>query len=118
VPSVYRFEFVVLGGKLRDALLLNLKRTTHSGSGGPVYEPLVKDGSLSLGDGAGIDYAGVCELLISDQEERQLVQHVVIIAENLANVVCCRITVFPPDFLQDGRKFHQSLPSFLSDSCF
>src|SRR5208283_2649538 len=100
------FTFLVLGSKLRDLRMLPPERASKGGSGGPVYKPFVKDRSLSLGNGAGIDYTRVCELVVSDQEDGQPVQRVVIIAENIADVVCCRIPVVFPDLLQYGLKFH------------
>lgn len=98
------FAVLVLGSKLRDARVLSKESTSKGSQGSPLYEPFVKDRRLSLGNGAGIDYALVSELLISDQEDGQPVQPVVIIAENITNVVWCGIATLSPDFLKDRCK--------------
>ena len=63
------FTVLVPVGKLRDARALHLKRASNRSSGCPVYEPFVKVWRLSLGNGAGINDARVCELLVSYQED-------------------------------------------------
>ncbi len=101
---------LVLGRQLRQTRELLLERASNGSSGGPVYEPFVKHRSLRLGNGAGVDYTRVCELFVSDQEDSEPVQRVVIIAESLADVICCRIAMVPRDFLQYGRKCHCFFP--------
>ena len=63
------FACLVLGGKLHDTTVLTLERASNRGSGSPMYEPFVKVWSSGLRNCAGIDYAGVCELIVSDQED-------------------------------------------------
>ncbi len=98
--------FFVLGGKFRNTRALPLECASNGRSGGPVCKPFVKGRSLSLGNGTGVDYTPGCKFLVSDQKDGQPVQRVVIIAENIADVVYCRIMMVFRDFFQHGRKFH------------
>ena len=99
------FAVLILASKLRDRRVLPEESTSKGSQGSPLDEPFVKDRRLSLGNGAGIDCTLVCELLVSDQEDGQPVQPVVIIPENVANVFCCGIATLSADFLKYHRKF-------------
>lgn len=63
------FTFFILRGELNNVRVLPVEHASNRGSGSPVYEPFVKVWSLSFSNGAGIDDAGVCQLLVSCQED-------------------------------------------------
>jgi hypothetical protein len=106
---VDRFSYLIFGNKLRDLRMLRMKGASNGGSRGPVYEPFVKDRAPHWSNVAGIHDARVCDLRVSDQKDSQPVQHVVVIAEDFADVFRRRVAMDSTDFVQYIPKLHSLL---------